>query len=411
MHQTNSQFALALAGAAFVGCASSLGSISANAAPQLTTIHSFIGSDGEKPRSRLLIALDRAVYGTASAGGAFGKGTVFKLKRDSFEILHSFGAGSQGAFPGSTLIMGSDGALYGTTFGGGPSGAGTVFKLIPPAPGHTRWRERTLYAFTGGSDGNEPENGVVMDADGVLYGVAPFGGAVVGTLGGGTVYSLTPPAPGHTRWRQRVLHSFTDGRDGRTPRDRLLLGPDGTLYGVTEYFTGTIFKLTPPLPGERRWKYGLLHGFNNADGSAPQAGLIRGPDGKLYGTTKYGGASGKGTVFSLTPPAPGQKRWKHRILYSFTGGNDGGFVQGGVFMGPDGALYGTTFGGGSSGAGTVFKLAPSPWRHDLLHTFIGKSGAVGGPVAEPVMGPNGLLYGTTLWGGTARMGTVYKLTQ
>jgi uncharacterized repeat protein (TIGR03803 family) len=116
--------------------------------------------------------------------------------------------------------------------------------------------------------------------------------------------------------------------------------------------------------------------------------------GRLYGTTTYGGVYGKGIVFRLTAPVSGKGTWSEDILHAFTGGADGGNPSSPVTFGPDGTLYGTTGAGGAQRLGTVFKLQNSPnGALKALHSFTYADG--GFPTAGLTFGSDGLLYGTT----------------
>ena len=290
-------------------------------------------------------------------------------------VLYSFSGGADGSHPEAGLVMDGNGALYETTWGAGGGTDGTVFMLAPPGPGRTGWSKTTLHRFTGGDDGSRPFAGLIMDASGALYGTTSGGGV----FSRGTVFKLTPPASGETHWTARVLHAFRGGAVGAKPSAGLIMDASGALYSTTPFggggscgICGTVFKLTPPAAGETRWTQTVLHSFTGgADGDAPFAGLIMDASGALYGTTYAGGPGCVGaicgTVFKLTPPAAGETRWTETVLHSFTnpvtGGADGASPGAGVIMGASGALYGTTVHGGGGcrsnfGCGTVFKVVP-----------------------------------------------------
>jgi uncharacterized repeat protein (TIGR03803 family) len=280
-----------------------------------TVLYSFAGNpDGINPQSGLIFDARGALYGTAASGGASAAGAVFKLTPPAKghaqwteTLLHSF-AGADGSSPVGSLIFDTGGALYGTTQSGGISGQGTVFKLTPPAKGHAQWTETVLYSFTGNPDGFNPLAGLIFDTSGALHGTTLFGG----TAGLGTVFKLTPPAPGQTQWTEAVLHSFTGGADGSyLYSETLIFDASGALYGTTRSGgtagnNGTVFKLTPPAPGQTQWTETVLYRFagiytGSVDGANPYAaGLIFDASGALYGTTASGGASNQGTVFELT---------------------------------------------------------------------------------------------------------------
>lgn len=166
------------------------------------------------------------------------------------------------------------------------------------------------------------------------------------------------------------------------------------------------------------WTETVLHSFQGTgDGAAPFAGLVLDSAGALYGTTIYGGIAGSqcspdgcGVVFKLAPRAGGASGWAETVLHHFEGA-DGATPFGGLTMDPSGTLYGTTQAGGEtsdlcgtpgqSGCGLVFQLAPgtgnSPWKYSILHKFSGTDG--GNSQSTLIIGPAGVLYGTTVYGG------------
>jgi hypothetical protein len=164
--------------------------------------------------------------------------------------------------------------------------------------------------------------------------------------------------------------------------------------------------------------FNLLHSFTGGtDGGFPYAGVTMDKAGKLYGTTSSGG-TGNGTAFRLSYRGSG---WVFTPVYSFQGGSDGSSPEAKVTLGPDGALYGTTYeGGGSgcggSGCGTIFSLRPSsrackaalcPWTETVLYSFSGGPDGAN-PLAEVIFDQAGNLYGTTAAGGLGG-GTVFEL--
>jgi uncharacterized repeat protein (TIGR03803 family) len=276
----------------------------------------------------------------------------------------------------------------------------------------------TLYSFqeNNGQDGVQPYAGLVAGKDAVLYGTTPFGG----TSGAGTVFKLTPPGAAGGAWEERILYNFVGGEhDGANPYGGLVLDANGDLYGTTAaggpVNAGTVFKLRRPAQPPALWRETILHDFGAiGDGATPKAGLTVGANGEMYGTTYYGGApepppdcpGGCGTVFELIPSKGAG--WTETVLYSFPGGgSDHANPAAGVVIGPGGVLYGTTVNGGTD-AGTVFALKPpeaagGEWAEATLHTFGDGDGAF--PYGDLVIDKNGALYGTTSDGA----GTVFKL--
>jgi uncharacterized repeat protein (TIGR03803 family) len=352
------------------------------------TLYSFGFSDAAYPRTPLIQGIDGALYGTTGDGGTDGYGTVFMLSTNGsgYQVLYSFTDGKSET-PGAWLVQGTDGALYGTTPNGGPEGNGTVFKLSTNGSGY-----QVLHSFTG-TDGANPYAGLVQGADGALYGTSYVGG----TNGLGAAFKLRTDGSGY-----QVLHSFSNaGVDGYFPEAPLVQGADGALYGTTSYGgtngNGTVFKLNPDGSG-----YQMLSSIPGVSliGGAVPSGLVQGADGALYGITSDGGTNDHGTVFKLSPNGSG-----YQVLHNFTGtGGDGGYPNAGLVQGTDGALYGTTYDGGTHRQGTVFKLGTDGSGYQVLYSFAGINTDAG-----LVQGADGALYGTSYSGGTGDNGTVFKL--
>jgi len=305
-----------------------------------------------------LIVLSNTLYGTTSGGGTNGEGTVFAVNTDgtSFRILHGFTGEGDGANPTAMLTMFGN-TLYGTAQAGGTNGKGTVFKLNIDGSGFTN-----LHNFSGGGDGASPIAGLILSGQS-LYGTA-FGG---GTNGNGTIFSLMTNGTFFT-----VLHTFAAGSgydftniDGANPVGELMLSGN-TLYGTTDVGglngDGTIYGLCT-----NGMRFATVHSFtslisnSNNDGAYPTGGLILSGN-ILYGTAHGGGVNGSGTVFACNTNGI-----DFVTLYTFTaalyppGTNLDGFgPQAGLIL-SNNVLYGTTYGGGINGYGTIFNLSiPSP---------------------------------------------------
>ena len=389
---------LSIFGMAATLAAGLLGSASpAWAQPSYAVVHSFTGapSDGSTSWASLIQGADGTLYGTTLFGGSANRGTIFRMAADGsgYTVLHNFiGGVADGDLPIAGLIQGHDGTLFGTTAGGGASGScfgcGTVFRIAPDGSGFT-----LLHIF--GLEVSSPATGLIQDPDGTLYGTTSFS---PGFGNCGAVFSLLPDGGGYT-----VIHRFACApTDGNTPGGALVQGADRTLYGTTTYGgavdSGTVFRMASDGSG-----FSLLHSFGGvSDGSHPSAGLILGDDGALYGTTMQGGSDNAGTIFKVAPDGTG-----YAIVHSFIFSR-GGLARAGLVRGADGTLYGTTLLGGAGGGGAVYRIAPGGTDFTILHSFTdGPDGAF--PVAGLIQDFHGTLYGTTSGGGTASKGVVFRL--
>ncbi len=316
-----------------------------------TVLHSFAGgADGATPNGGLILDSSGTLLGTTAAGGASGAGTVFRVKDGKEAVLYSFAGGSaDGASPQAELTMDEAGNLYGTTSAGGKAGNGTVFELVAPKKKNGKWKEVVLYSFGAGSDGAVPLSGVTFDAAGNLYGTTSVGGA----NGYGTIFQLKPGAA----WTEQILHSFQNGNDGAYPYAGFVADTAGNLYGAATQGGanggGTIFALKPSKGGGL--KFSVLYSVPGWDISGSFRNLLLDETGTLYGTTHCDGDDSAGTIFKLAPTHGGG--WAYTLLYTFTGGSDGQFTISNLVL-KGGKLYGTTIGGGADGAGVVYTLTP-----------------------------------------------------
>ncbi len=328
----------------------------------------------------------------------------------TYNVLHAFTGSADGANPMGGLVLDAQGNLYGTAwFGGDPAcGCGVVFKV------DTSGNQTILYSFTAGA--GHPWGNLAMDAQGNLYGA---------TYSNGTIYEV------NTNGNQTVLYAFTGGADGGEPTGGLVRDDQGNLYGTT-YMGGNldcpysaypgsgcgiVFALDPA--GNLTVLYTFCSQANCTDGASPNGGLVRDTLGNLYGTTSLGGAYknkpdmacnlGCGTVFKLDPSG------NQTVLHSFDfnprkGRLDGAIPNGGLVMDGQGNLYGTTGYGGarSKHRGTVFKVDASG-NESVLYNFGGTWTAPGYPVGSLLVDAAGNLYGTTDTGGPKNEGTVFML--
>jgi uncharacterized repeat protein (TIGR03803 family) len=293
--------------------------------------------------------------------------------------------------PAGGLIIDAAGRLYGSAQGG-VNNLGAIFEVTPAGV------VSVLHSFNG-ADGSYPAVNPIRDRAGNLYGTTNQGGGSAG-CSCGTVFKLT--AAGELT----VLHSFTGGYAYPSP---LTIDAAGNLYGF-EFATnanGSVFKVTPD--GTFSVVYNFCSLSSCADGSAPVGGLILNKAGNLYGTTNRGGQFNQGTVFELTP------EYVESVLYSFTGGSDGGNPVGKLIRDATGNMYGVTYAGGStalSAYGTVFKITPAGVE-SVLYRFCQLVNCTDGarPAGTLVLDAVGNLYGTTILGGAHNAGVVFKVTR
>jgi uncharacterized repeat protein (TIGR03803 family) len=323
-----------------------------------------------------------------------------------YKVLYQFTGGTDGSQPLAGLILDASGNLYGTTPQGGAFGDGVVFKLTKNSDGS--WTQSVLYSFAGGIDGATPYAEVTFDTSGKLYGTTQYGGP----FSAGTIFQLAPNSDG--TWTESVLYRFTGGRDGANPLSGVIFDSGGSLYGSTYYGgasgSGVVYKLTPNSDGT--WTEKVLHTFTGSkDGGNPYFGnLIFDAAGNLYGPTVQGGGFGGGVVYKLTPNADGT--WTEIVLHSFTGGNDGMIPSGTLIFDSAGHLYGVAQ-GVNGNYGNVFKLtlgAKGKWADQVLYQFQGdEDGAY--PVGGVILDIAGNLYGTTNAGFNSRggAGQLFKL--
>lgn len=419
-----------------VGLAAIILSVALSAPAQTEKIlHAFSGrAGGSMPSSGVIFDAAGNLYGTTESGGGpqtclgSGCGVVYELTPaadGSWQelALFRFRDTATGASPLGNLTFDASGSLYGAVFAGGGAyacyqgnidGCGLIYKLSLDTP---QWDETVLEAFNLGVGGGIPNGGLAADSFGNLYGTTGQGGDFANNCEGegcGVAFELSPMPSGE--WKERALHTFTDGADGGFPIGALVFDAAGNLYGAAEMggtgvscACGVIFELSPVSGG--LWKETVLYNFTGGiDGTYPDAGLAFDAAGNLYGSTFHGGdlsacsGQGCGIAFELSPTSNGE--WKETVLHSFTGGADGS-TPGPLTVDTAGNIYGTTTEGGATGCGfhrtgcgVVFELSPTggSWNEIVLHAFLG--GTDGNtPTYGVTLDARGNLYGTTVSGG------------
>jgi uncharacterized repeat protein (TIGR03803 family) len=365
-----------------------------------TVLYVFQGNtsnDGATPAGGVLFDGAGNLYGTTAYGGTgkcrvlgglMGCGTVYELSPPAQKggpwtetVLYSFQGGKDADFPSGDLVFDAAGNLYGATLFGGGKGTtcntiygfcGTVFQLSPPKKKGGAWKEKVLHHFAGGTDGGNPNGGLVFDSKGAIYGTTQIGGYNCphhSNQGCGTVFTLAPPAVKGRVWTETVLYRFKSALDGYTPEAGVTFDGNGNLFGTTagggtgNFGSGTVFRLALHSGGS--WAKRILYSFqDNSDGGQPQADVVFDSKGNLLGTASGGGSVGNGTVFRLRPRAGDS--WGFAALYDFNTLPDGYYPAAGLIFDENGNLYSTTQGGGVGQAcqwqggpcGTVFEIEP-----------------------------------------------------
>ncbi len=355
-------------------------------------LYSFAEGDATGPQSGV-VAAGGVLYGIGNGGGANGVGGIYSytIATHVEKLLVSFTAAMGGGSGSNVTIAGS--TLYGTTLGNG-TGYGTVFKFDL-----TTGVETTLYNFTGGTDGGNPQYGVTL-ANGILYGATSVGGSGTTGVGGGTVFAVNA-----TTGAEATLFTFDGTAHGGNPYGGVI-DVGGVLYGTTtnggSLNAGAVFAYNISTGKEK-----TLYNFTGReDGANPQAALIN-VGGILYGTSSAGdgGLSPFGAVFAVNA-----KTGAETTLYTFPAdGSNGGHP-----LTPlryfKGALYGTSFGLESAldQCGTVFKIDIATQAETTLHSFVGASPY--GPGNSGLADVGGTLYGVTGNGGADFYGTIYTVS-
>ncbi len=365
-----------------------LGGASNAVAATFETIHNFNVDDGAQPMGAPVVSKDGALFGTTSAGGLAGAGTLFRLKAGALTTLHSFGAASgDGTYPWGRLSVDERGNLYGTTNAGGQFGAGTIYRYRA-ADGVS-----VVYSFTGGPDGGYPLDGLTPDRNGSFYGGATYGGQRLcgseHTGACGTVFSFD------ARSKQLVtLHTFF-GSDGGWPESAPAFRGGtlvGTTYGDGSTGHGSIYSMQ--VDGTGFAIVGATH-----EAAWFQSGLVPDGAGALWGVAGSGGDFHTGGLYRIE--VDGSFTW----VFSFPA-DAGGFASATPVEDGAGNLYGTLPYGGA-GCGQVYRYRPANGKFMILHEFDCLDGQT--PWGGLVIDARGALYGTTESGGTQGGGTLFRI--
>jgi uncharacterized repeat protein (TIGR03803 family) len=233
-----------------------------------------------------------------------------------------------------------------------------------------------------------------------------------------TVLTLVATLVGAGSAGTKVIYSFGGGTDGEYIDSDLVMDSGGNIYGTSvqggDFGGGTVFELTPS--GDS-WIHTVLYSFTGGvDGGEPYKGVTLDAAGNLYGTAVTGGMGlgcegGCGVVYKLTKSG---KSWVQSVIYNFNGGDDGSGPGSGVTFDKTGTLYGMTPTGGAYGLGVIYQLEPylnGKWKFSVLHAFTGGADGASGSAGRLILDKEGNLYGVATTGGANGQGVVFRLTR
>jgi len=324
------------------------------------------------------------LWGTASNGGTADTGTIFVANIDGSNLhkVHSFAA-PFGANPEGAMVLANNGKFYGVTFYGGTCGGHGVAYTYNPISGIYN----DIYNFfCTTQNGWLVYSGPMLAVDGEIYGLTTLGGS---NGFGGVIYRIDPATNIYS-----VVYKFVDtvgSSAGINPEGTLIQLSDGKLYGMTiqggEYDVGVIFSFNPSDSA-----YTELHSFDKAAGARPSYGsLLKATDGKLYGMTGGGGPDSVGVIFSYDVSTN-----VYTDVHNFDT-THGAFPDGSLIQATNGLLYGMTSHGGANNAGVIFSFDISTNTFTDLFNFDTLHGI--NPTRSLMQASNGLLFGTTYFGG------------
>jgi uncharacterized repeat protein (TIGR03803 family) len=338
---------------------------------------------GDYPDGSLIQAKDGLLYGMTEAGGYSNYGTLFCYDPVSGidSVVFDFN-GNNGAYPYGSMVLDSNGLLYGMTFSGGHYGYGVLFCYNT-----VTHKDSVLLNFSGTVTNN---NSLVQAKNGLLYGLSLLGG----TNFYGSIFSFNP-----TNGASSTLYSF-DSISGQFPYSGLIQGSNNLLYGMTEYGgsnnEGVLFSFDPTTN-----KQAVAVNFSDILGSYPQGNLFQASNSLIYGMTPEGGSNYEGVLFYYNP-ATG----KDSVLVNLTD-NIGFSPYGGLMEANNGLLYGMTYSGGANYDGVIFSFNTVTKAYKAIYSF-NDSTSGEAPYGNLAQGTNGLLYGMTYFGGKQGDGVLFS---
>jgi uncharacterized repeat protein (TIGR03803 family) len=313
---------------------------------------------GSYPQGGLMRASNNKLYGMAKDGGANNEGVIFEIDpiTNTFTKKYDF-VETSGSFPQGDLAQALNGKLYGLTSEGGATGDGTIFEFDPISGVYTKKHDFDE------TNGSEPFGSLVLASNNKLYGATSSGGAE----GYGVIFEYDPATNLFTK-----KADFDYLTTGYGSYDRLIQATNGKLYGLTRdggfngNSLGTLFEYDISSNAITA-KVSLI----GANGETPEGGLTQAPNGKLYGLTRFGGTNGVGALFEYDITAN-----TFITKFNFSGSTVTGFdPKGSLALSPNGKLYGATSSGGATGRGTIFEYDPANGTVTKKQDFTGANGA------------------------------------
>lgn len=327
------------------------------------------------------------LWGLSTYGGPDGLGAIFRANADGTGVVFekNFEFENPGKEPYGDLVLAGNGKLYGMTSIGGPEGYGILFEYDPATNSYTK-----QFEFSSAS-GNSPRGSLTLGSNNKLYGMTVEGGA----SNFGVLFSFDPATGIYSK-----IIEF-NGTNGKYPFGSVTVGSNGKIYGMTSAGgtsnTGVLFEFDPVAV-----IYNTMFSFTGANGLIPYGSLALGGNGKLYGVTEAGGATGYGVIFEYDPATS-----IYAKKYDFNSGNNGSLPYEGLTLGSNNKLYGMTKDGGTNGSGVLYEFDPAgAGTYTKKLDFSGTNGVM--PFGRMALGSNNKLYGMTEQGGTGSKGVLFE---
>ena len=352
----------------------------------------FNGNEnGSNPNGSLVKADNGILYGTTTYGGSNGQGLLFDWNpvTDTYTKKLDFGAEMKAGYPVGSLVSANNRKFYGMT-------GSVIYEWDPVTNNFTNKYNFDLDVTR--SVGSIPKGSLVLADNGKLYGMTMEGG--VGSCcqsGAGTLFEWDPETDTFTK-----KMDFNRADNGRNPTDLLVRANNGKLYGMTgkggEYDLGVLFEWNPATNTFTK----KLDFTGPENGGHPLGSLMQADNGKLYGMTNDGGLENSGVLFEWDPVAD-----TYTKKLTFNGEEEGGSPYGSLIQADNGKLYGTTGYGGVNKKGVLFEWDPAT---NIYIKKLDFNGAENGsnPYGSLLQANNGRLYGLTYTGGAYDLGVLYE---